>query len=115
MALGQFEPSHAILLRLEELLRDAHLHVRMDAVSATKRLSGNRALTLLRQALGEEADPRVRRKLQEAVRDLEQESTTNALQDRVTRLERQVDELHAQYGAAEALRKAGPAKAKLKR
>ncbi len=115
LALGQFEPSHAILLRLEELLRDAHLHVRMDAVSATKRLSGNRALTLLRQALGEEADPRVRRKLQEAVRDLEQESTTNALQDRVTRLERQVDELHAQYGAAEALRKAGPAKAKLKR
>lgn len=119
LALGQFAPDHTILLRLEELLRDAHLHVRMDAVAATKRLGGSKALALLRQASGEETDPRVRRKLQEAVRDLEQESTTNALQDRVTRLERQVEDLHGQYGAAEALRKAsigaGQVKTKLKR
>lgn len=107
LALGQFEPTHAILERVEELLHDPHLHVRLDAVSTAKRLGGSKALGLLRQALAKETDPRVRRKLQESLRDAEQESNNHALVERLARLERQVEDLAAQNAAAEALRKGG--------
>lgn len=106
LALGQFEPTQPILQRVEELLRDPHLHVRLDAVSTAKRLGGTKALGLLRHALAEETDPRVKRKLQESLRDGEQEATAHALQERLARLERQVEEMGAQNAAAEALRKA---------
>lgn len=109
LALGQFEPTPAILQRVEDLLRDPHLHVRLDAAATAKRLGGTKALGLLRQALAEETDPRVRRKLQESLRDSEQESTTQALQERLARLERQVEDLQAQNSNAEALRKTSAA------
>ena len=115
LALGQFEPNQAILQRVEELLRDQHLHVRLDAVATAKRLGGNKALGLLRQTLAEETDPRVKRKLQESLRDAEQESTTHALQERLARLERQVEDLAAQNAAAEALRKAAASAASKRR
>lgn len=111
LALGQFEPTQPILQRVEELLREPHLHVRLDAVSTAKRLGGTKALGLLRQALAEETDPRVKRKLQESLRDAEQEATTHALQERLTRLERQVEDLAAQNASAEALRKTAAAAA----
>lgn len=105
-ALGNFEPTQAILLRFEDLLRDPHLHVRIDAVTAAKRLGTGKATALLRQALAEETDPRVRRKLHESLRDVEQESSTHGLQERLARLERQIDDLQAQHQVSEALRKA---------
>lgn len=115
LALGQFEPTQAILQRIEALLRDPHLHVRLDAVATAKRIGGTKGLGLLRQALAEETDPRVKRKLQESLRDAEQESTTHNLQERVARLERQIEDLTAQNAAAEALRKTAAAGATSKR
>lgn len=110
LALGQYEPTRTILRRLEELLDDAHLHVRMDAVSAVRRLGGPKALQLLRRAADNETDPRTKRKIQEAIRDLEQEATGHALQDRVQRLERQVEDLLVQSSAAQSQTKAAPPK-----
>lgn len=110
VALGQYEPSRVILRRLEELLDDSHLYVRMDAVSAVKRLGGPKALQLLRRTADNETDPRTKRKIQEAIRDLEQEATGHALQDRVQRLERQVEDLLAQTSAAQTRAKIEPPK-----
>ncbi len=115
LALGQFEPSLTILQRLEELLGDPYLYVRMDAVSAARRLGGPKATALLRRVLAEESDPRVKRKLQEATRDLEHEAAGHALQDRVARLERQIEDLQAQYSAAEATRKSAASNASVQK
>jgi aminopeptidase N len=103
LALGRFGTFPKVIDHLEVLLADPHPHVRMDVVAALKRCGTPPAINLLRRALQEETDARTRRKLREALRDIETDSNLTALQDRVGRLERQIDDLLNRQNSTDAL------------
>lgn len=103
MALGRFNASPKVIDHLEHLLSDPHPHVRMDVVAALKRCGTPAATALLRKASREETDGRTRRKLREVLRDLDADTNLSALQDRVGRLERQLDDLANRQNSTETL------------
>lgn len=102
LALARFDANQQILRRLELLSEDPHPHLRSDVMTALERLAHPKATAILRTALTRETDPRVRRRVREALRNLEQAQSHTALKDRVLALERRIDELQGRVSVAEA-------------
>lgn len=102
LALGRFDARRDILRCLELLLDDPHPHVRSDVVTALERLADPKATALLRNARSRESDARVRRRLGEALRNLDRSDSQTALKDKLSQVERQLEELQGRVSVAEA-------------
>jgi aminopeptidase N len=96
-ALGRVATDRASRDHLELLLADADPHVRADVVDALSALGQTEALGALSMQLSKETDPRVQRRLREALRDLgaKPEEATKRLSDEVSSLKSKLTELEA--------------------
>ncbi|MGC4070877.1 MAG: HEAT repeat domain-containing protein [Polyangiaceae bacterium] len=99
-ALGRVATDRESRDHLELLLGDADPHVRADVVDAISALGQTEALGALGMQLSKETDPRVQRRLREALRDLgaKPEEATKRLSDEVTNLKSKLAELEAKLG-----------------
>jgi aminopeptidase N len=101
-ALAKLSESRAVRETLQDLLEDPHPHLRSDVVDALV-LLGPATRPALERRLGQETDPRVIRRLREALRSLEQGDQQRELKDRVEKLERSLNEMLGRVGTLEAV------------
>jgi aminopeptidase N len=89
---------------LEDLLDDRDTMLRLDVARALSDLSDPKARPALRDRLEIELDPRVRRRLREALRDLGSEGkrAPEALRDELEKLQAEHSELRGRVAALEA-------------
>jgi aminopeptidase N len=89
---------------LEDLLDDPDTMLRLDVARALGEVGDGKARPALRARIELELDPRVRRRLREAVRDLSQEGkrTHDGLRDDVDKLQAEHAELRGRIAALEA-------------
>jgi aminopeptidase N len=99
-ALGRVATDRASRDHLELMLGDTDPHVRADVVDALSTLGQTEALGALGAQLAKETDPRVQRRLREALRDLgaKPEEATKRLSDELTNLKSKLAELEAKLG-----------------
>jgi aminopeptidase N len=98
LALGRIGTDRSIREQLELLLDDADPHLRADVVDALLTLGQPEAQAKLAAKLEQEPDPRVQRRLREAMRDLgaHDRGATKRLSDDLVALKDKVAELEAQ-------------------
>ncbi len=101
-ALARLSDDKKTRQHLEDLLDDPHPHVRLDVASALGQLEQKEARAALERHLGREKDPRVIRRVREILRDLGQQETHRDLKDKVSQLERQLNEVLGRVNALEA-------------
>ncbi len=103
MAIPKLATDRRAREHLEDLLDDPDSILRLDIVRAVGDLGDARSRPALRARLEVDLDPRVRRRLREAIRDLGSEKKQNEeLKDAVERLENEQRDLRARLATLEA-------------
>jgi aminopeptidase N len=95
LALGRVGETKAVRVHLESLLDDRHPHFREDVAMALESLGDKLARGAINRRLRRETDGRVTRRLQLTARELASGETRRELDDKVTKLERELNELKA--------------------
>ncbi len=110
LALGRIGTERATREQLELLLDDADPHLRADVVDSLLAFGQPEALGRLSAQLEQEPDPRVQRRLREALRDLgsRDSSATKRLSDDLIALKNKVSELEAQISRLDPAKSTEP-------
>jgi len=89
---------------LEDLLDDRDPYLRVDVVRALGEVGDPKARPALRTKLDSDLDPRVRRRIREALRDLggDGKRATDALREEIEKLRGELAEVRARVGKVEA-------------
>lgn len=97
-ALAQLTNESRVREALEELLLDKDPYLRIDVVRALLEIGDARSRSKLAAALDTDLDPRVRRRIREALRDLgrDDKKVARELSGRIERIEKDYAELRAQ-------------------
>jgi aminopeptidase N len=87
-ALPKLATDRAARIALEQMLTDADPYLRIDVVRALVELGDLKCRSALNERLARDLDPRVRRRIREALRELAEgdKKRTEALDDRVSKL-----------------------------
>lgn len=103
MAVSRLAPEKKTRELLEDLLDDADPHLRIDVVRALVEVGDARARGALRARLDRDLDPRVRRRIREALRDLaDVKKGAERATDRIEKLEGELQELRARLTRLDA-------------
>ncbi|HEX6765393.1 MAG TPA: HEAT repeat domain-containing protein, partial [Polyangiaceae bacterium] len=124
-ALAQLADSRRAREHIEELLSDRDHHVKVAAVDALSLLGDARSRPAMRRALDHEHDPRIKRRLREAMRDSQEtraaerkrlEDDLETLRGEVSEMKGRLAKLEIKPGRAEATpHQAKPSRAKRRR
>ncbi len=106
-ALAQLTTEPRVREAIEELLTDQDPYLRIDVVRALVEIGDVRSRGKLAAVLGTDLDPRVRRRIREALRDLgrDEKKVARELTGRIERIEKDYAELRAQLQKLTAKRK----------